>query len=818
MAVRDVQLKIDGYERGAPYTVVVAGQHNLLVFKDLYESLLMTGGVSPAVFSGQASEYKPSFYLLPDPINVLIPSFDVGLRKRDTSLAEFQVATSYPDPSLIFHNYQGSPAEVGAVYVNATVLPDIYWRLVTQRLLAPNEPFCFFLVLSPAVKDDIALPWAKVTWGQGEWELLFRPELRPVIRFRGQPVTTVAGIAGDMWVTSSLWKFEGMVSAIAVLPVRGHLVVANARDWNPLRPDITAVNPYILGKSGDEPIWRSGPIVIEGQGVAAFVGIPSLDFSTQGAIKLPPIPVLEPIEGDPASLGGSFSLNHSTTVTVVPLMKGAVASPVQRATATLSARVYGTGRPFAILDFTAVGMARQEGAHLTHIMYQLSYNNQPHSFFELVAVDFFIPPEVGAVRRRVGNLTDLFAVEEVVVRLSESGMDADVTLYPRVPLQTLPVIDTDYYVEVWVRYQNLKGKKQELVIKGFIKEVGQEQREGVWGNIAWKLRVVDVGQRLREVRGDGLFPVFDGWSVREVFEYCLLKAGLHPDEFLHFYGNDFVLEPQLLWHQPSPPELPPPLLPEPPIAGFPYWWAIEKPRFTIGVGQTLWDFLNNLALMTGNEIIVDGLGVWVIPSAYESPVSTHNIVDLSDEGATDVSQVLSDPDTYGAAELRLRGTPGWMPTTYLAIGKHPLGFPIYSFWELPHLIRDPSAPNFRGFRVTRTIADQKLATPWLAFRRAFYEYLATFRAIPLTIDLRLFDIPANPYLGLRDRVTVQSKATVDVWLSQHGVKPYPAGPQEFVVRQVLWRFHADPAQCVTELSVSPPANIPYGLILPRPTG
>jgi hypothetical protein len=44
--------------------------------------------------------------------------------------------------------------------------------------------------------------------------------------------------------------------------------------------------------------------------------------------------------------------------------------------------------------------------------------------------------------------------------------------------------------------------------------------------------------------------------------------------------------------------------------------------------------------MTGNEIIVDGLGLWVIPAAYEMPVVSHTIVDATKFGTTTPRQTL----------------------------------------------------------------------------------------------------------------------------------------------------------------------------------
>jgi hypothetical protein len=44
----------------------------------------------------------------------------------------------------------------------------------------------------------------------------------------------------------------------------------------------------------------------------------------------------------------------------------------------------------------------------------------------------------------------------------------------------------------------------------------------------------------------------------------------------------------------------------------------------------------------------------------------------------------------------------------------------------------------------------------------------------------------------------------------------PAKPkQEFVVRKSTWIFSSDIAKCVQQLTLTPPANIPYGIILPR---
>jgi hypothetical protein len=124
----------------------------------------------------------------------------------------------------------------------------------------------------------------------------------------------------------------------------------------------------------------------------------------------------------------------------------------------------------------------------------------------------------------------------------------------------------------------------------------------------------------------------------------------------------------------------------------------------------------------------------------------------------------------------------------------------------------PNYPFFRGFRASHVISDDKLTSWFLLFRAILTEYLKTFRHIPIEVNATLTDIPAQPPIGLRDRVLVLTQVTAE--MPPH---PYmPARPrQEFAVRKVTWVFSSDIAKCVQQLTLTPPANIPYGIILPR---
>ena len=812
MAVKDLKAQIRLYPQGAPSYCEFAGQWQQVNFFEIYEAALMTGQISPPAFGDIfSSSYKPSFYLLPEPLNCLIPAFDVGLTKPHTHLEEWFV-----NPAGLAQELPPISAVDAQTLIIPATLPDQQWYLRSKFNLAPNQPFAFALVLFPAVKDNLTMPYVRVTFGQREWEIFLRPEVDPVLVFRGQPVLPIGHVFGEIWRSGSFMQTEGAIGTLLILPVRGHLVIANARDWNPTKPNITAFNPYIYGKNFNEPIVLPGPVEVEGRGAAAIFAFPSLDFATDGAINLPQFSLFgaecprlyDPIFVSLSSTDPVWSFN-------VQLKHFKRTDFIGDA----EIKLFGVARPsFVNFYLYPLRISKDEEAKIFSWVWQLRFS-QPsmQSLFELVALSVHGIPSVKEMParklRKFRDLTEEFAVTEIQVSLDEENAEAQVTLAPRHPHQTLPVISSDQYVEVEIEWTNLKNLRQKLLFKGFVLQVIEEAREGGWGAISWRLRVGSVTKRLEGLIGDGLYPVFDGWRVSEVFAYILMKAGLNPDDFLFFYGNDVVLSPEVLWEQPTPVELPPPLMPQPPTAGFPYWWTIEQPRFTVKAGQSVLEFLKEVARMTGNEVIVDGEGIWVIPTAYEQPIVSFTIVDATKFGTTKPLQTLiEDLSTYLTTEIHIKGEPAWLPTSFVATGKTLWGTPIWFNFENNDAIANPSYPFFRGYRASTLISDDKLTTWFLLARAAYTEYLKHFRHIPWEINLTLNDIPANPYLGLRDRVLVEAQLTEE--MPPH---PYmPARPkQEFVVRRTVWVFSADKSRCVQRLTLTPPANIPYGIILPR---
>jgi hypothetical protein len=816
MAVKDVRAQVRVYPRGAPSYTLFAGQWMQVNFNEIFEAALMTGQVSPPVFPrglGQEAfvpSFKPSFYLLPDPLNCLIPAFEIGLTKPHTFLGEWSAS-----PADLIQELPPISSVDAQTLIIPAVLPDQEWRLVSNFSLAPNQPFAFALVLFPAVKDNLTMPFVRVVFGNGEWEIFFRPEIDPALIYRGQPVQPIGHVFGEIWRSGSFMQTEGAIGTFLILPVRGHLVIANARDWNPTRPNITAFNPYIFGKLPTEPIIHAGPIVVEGRGAGAIFAFPSVDFAQEGAMNLPQF----------ALFGATFTFTAPLRVTVgkdrpawsetLTIQNFYVTPAVSPFVGELAVTLYAASRHQpTIFQLVPLRLQSDTQSMVTNWIWQLRYlNPHPLNFFELVALSVHGSPVLRTVPYQYTDLTREFAVTEVQVSVEEERAEAQVTLMPKRPTQTLPVLSSDQYTEIEVQWTNLKGQTQQMVFKGFISQVMEEGREGGWGALQYRLRVSSIARRLESAVGDGLYPVFDGWRVSEIFAYALRKAGLDPNQFLFFYGNDVRLTPQLLWEQPQPPELPPLLLPEPPVAGFPYWWVIEKPRFTIKVGQSVWDFLKEIARMTGNEVIVDGRGIWVIPTAYESPVVTHTIVDATRFGTTQPrTTLLTDPKTYLASEIQLRAEPGWLPTSFIATGKTVFNTPLWLNIENYPAIAMPNYPFFRGFRASHVVSDDKLTSWFLLFRAVLTEYLKTFRHIPIEVNATLTDIPAQPPLGLRDRVLVLTQVTAE--MPPH---PYmPARPrQEFAVRKVTWVFSSDIAKCVQQLTLTPPANIPYGLILPK---
>ena len=813
MAVKELRAEVRLYPQGAPSYCEFAGQWQQVNFFEIYEAALMTGQILFPAFGGAFyPSYKPSLYLLPDPLNCLIPAFEIGLTKPHTYLSEW-----IANPANFVQELPPISAVDAQTLIIPAVLPDQQWQLISRFSLAPNQPFAVALVLFPAVKDNLSMPYVRIIFGQGEWEILLRPEVDPVLVFRGQPVLPIGHVFGEVWRSGSFMQVEGAIGTFLILPVRGHLVIANARDWNPTKPNISAFNPYIYGKNFNEPIILPGEVIVEGRGAAAIFAFPSIDFATHGGINLPLFTIYGarcPRVYDPITIemlnhqpswsfrANLFNFKHSTDKV-----------------SEMEVTVYGVSRHApTTLTFSPLTVTEDKEAKATSWVWQLRFS-QPtmHSFFELVAISVHGYPAIKELParklRRYINLTKDYAVTEIQISLDEGHADAQITFAPKHPHQTLPVISSDQYVEIEVDWTNLKGQKQKLVFKGFVSQVVEESREGGWGAISYRLVVSSIMRRLESIVGDGLFPVFDGWKVSEVFAYALKRAGLDPDQFLFFYGNDVILSPEILWEQPTPPELPPPLMPQPPVSGFPYWWVIEQPRFTIKVGQSLVEFLKELARMTGNEIIVDGEGLWVIPTAYESPIVSYTIMDATKFGTTEPTQsLMNDTSTYLATEIHLKSEPAWLPTSFIAAGKTIWGTPIWLNFENNDAITNPNYPFFRGFRASTIISDDKLTTWFLLARAAYTEYLKQFRHIPTEINLTLIDIPANPYLGLRDRVLVQTQLTNE--LPPH---PYmPAKPkQEFVVRKIAWVFSSDIARCAQRLTLTPPANIPYGVILPR---
>jgi hypothetical protein len=816
LAVKDVKAQVKVYPKGAPSYCLFAGQWMQVNFHEIYEAALMTNQIEPPTFhvpprGGLTFSYKPSLYMLPEPLNCLIPAFELGLMKPHTFLAEW---TALP-PGLAQELPPVSGVDAQTLIIPA-VLPDQEWRLISNFYLADNQPFAFALVLFPTVKDNLTMPFVRVVFGRGEWEIFFRPEVDPVLVFRGQPVMPIGHVFGEIWRSGSFMQTEGAIGALLILPVRGHLVISNARDWHPTRPNIAAFNPYIFGKSPHEPIIHAGQVMIEGRGAGAIFAFPSVDFAQAGGMNLPQFALFGAscpnLDNTLRLRVGKDSPKWSLDLEIHRPRR----SDVRRFVGKLEVALYAVARPDPV-TFELHPIAHQEENGITNWIWHLRFVDLfPPTFFELVSLSVHGEPVLGKPHTRRGdvqNLNDTYAVTEVQVALDEERAEAQVALFPKRPTQVLPVISSDQYVTIETEWTNLKGAMQKLIFKGFVSQVVEEGREGGWGALQHRLRVSSIVRRLEQVVGDGLYPVFDGWYVSEVFAYILKKAGLDPDEFLFFYGIDVPLVPQLLWEQPRPPELPPELLPEPPVSGFPYWWVIENPRFTVKVGQSVWEFLKEIARMTGNEIIVDGLGLWVIPAAYEMPVVSHTIVDATNFGTTTPRQtLLSDPKTYLASEITLRAEPAWLPTSFIATGKTFFNTPIWLNLENLDAISVPKYPFFRGFRASHIVSDDKLTTWFLLYRAALTEYLKTFRHIPVEINLTLNDIPANPYLGLRDRVLVETQITGD--LPPH---PYmPAKPkQEFVVRKSTWVFSSDISKCVQQLTLTPPANIPYGIILPR---
>ncbi len=799
MAVKRVWGNFTLFERGAPSYTAVAGMWQQINFKDIYEAALMTGAISPATFIDGQSALIPAFYFIPDPINCLIPAVDFGRSRKHTYLSQF----TYSPPEFWMEVPPVSGEDAQVLFVSA-MLPDMEWQLVSKFPLGANEPFALALVLTPAVKDNLSMPFVEVIFGGGEWRVLFRPEVEPILIFRDNVSVPVGHVFGEIWSSSPIWRFEGAVGALLFLPIRGHLCVLNARQFNPTRPQFAALNPYLFGKGAEEPIVHQGPVIIRGRGASAFIAFPSVDFSLSGAMFLPQVTFLHAKEGVT-----NIQFQLSSHLSMISVRAG-----VSDLWNTIL-NVWGTQR-FGHTTFTLY--PRVVTAPPLDVAYSLHYQTFGAGYFELVSLAFHTFPTL-----KYSRLTNTsipfglgkdFNLQEVTIDTSEEQWEARLTFVPRHPNATFPTLSADRYAELTINWENLKGQVGSLHIKGFVKEVTQQGEAGSYAGMRYSLRLQGVEVRLKEAVGDYSFPIFDGATIKEVFEYCLLRVGLDPAEVLHFHGQNFRLVPELLWMQPIPPEVPPPLMPQPPVAGFPYWWIPEEPRWTIRPQQSLWEFLKEIARMSGNEVIADIDGIWVIPTATEAIIPLHDIADASlYQSLVRLRDELLMRRMYFVERVEIRGETGWMPTTFVAVGKTPFGAPIHFFFEDSTLINDPTSTAFKGFRASEVIADDKLASDFFLFRAAFTSYLKAYAHPEQELSLTLTDIPVPP-LRLRSRVRVLTKLTeVQELVRLGGVGV--ARPNEWIVRRLRYHFSAKPEECHLELTLSLPANIPTGIIFPR---
>lgn len=826
MAVKKVWGQVSFYDKGSPSFCEHAGQWLQVNLADIYEPALMTGAIGRANFINMAQTLIPSFYRIPDPVNCLIPAFDIGRTQPHTYLDDW----FYSPPDIWVQVPPVSEADAQVLFCGAFV-PDLEWRLESKFTLADNEPFAFALVLTPAVRDNLTFPFVRVTFGDGEWSIYFRPEVEPQLIFRNSKVFNIGHVFGEIWHSSPIWRFEGAVGSILVLPVRGHLVVGNARQWQPLNPNTFAVNPYILGKSTDEPILRSGRIIVEGRGAACFFAFPSVDFSMDGWIILPRM-TLYNSDAHIAAVTVFKYLSRHDPVTVINLPTRPRNSKVKP-----RLRVYGVQRrgetelmlkPVKIDEWSAHPdeelPSEQElpaPKELKSFAYALIYRNEDaRSFFELVSVALETKPLVKPYRKPLVtvplNLSGRdFAVKAINIDVSEDGgVEALIDIAATHPHAKMPVISTDFYCEITLNYENLKGKRGSLTVRGFVEEVQQNMQAGAYGAWQYHIRIKGVTKRLQALVGDGMFPPFDGYFISEICDFLLKKAGLE-GTWLKFQGNDLQLTPQLLWEQPTPEELPPTLMPEPPYAGFPYWWVIERPRFTLRTGQSALEFLKELCRMTGNDFYEDLDGIWVVPTATEAQLPLLTLADANQFANRTAlrNEFLGLNGGYLIERVELRSQTAWLPTSFVAVGKNVFGAPIYLTLEDARMISDPRSAYFRGFRAAKTVADDKLTSYFLLYRAALAEFLKTYARPPFELRTTLTDIPV-PLPMLRSRIRVLTTATA----IQEVIRENLVGVTQqdvWTVRRYRLNFSADIGKCNMELILTPPAYIPTGVILPR---
>jgi len=755
---------------------------------------------------------------------------------------------------------------------------NAWWSLRLNLGLCPDEPFCISILpisLLPG-KDTgflAAQPWVAIGWGEGvdevdmppvnyldfanptglsawahfnraEWSIRCAYNLPPLLCYRDffVPLHTQTQWIGDFG------QLSGEARLLTVFTARGHLCVADAYELVRAHPlagergaNLTAFNPYLVQKDGryihdSEYVHRGGYLRIDGFNCSALIFLPSFDTPAFCEFLVAPVPF--PVQDAQETGGQTIALEKPCHR--VPILKTSVQTNplgavwvydfdenfrlVRRERGTeipislpIYLRIFGKGlrcratrfTPSVITVEVPEGEAYGEKAVGTYVTLACEFVGGRSFFgtgvwFEIPAVAVEAPTILTTGGGAAFPLSSFASILEVTYDVSEEGAQARVSFAPKAAMQpALPLTDVPLYAVVDTAWVTLSGRVCRFTFFGFVEAGSRREEAGFWGGRRETIEIQSVADRLKRCVGDPSFPPFDNWTVSDVFRYCFVRAGLDPDLFLHFYGNDFVFSPELLWEQPIPRELPPTVQPGGlPIAGFPFWYTPEKPRFTVRVGQSLWDFLHDIALMTGNEIIVDGWGVWVIPVAYEEPLVSAL---LADAGRT------LDLD-YTLGEVNLTARMGWLPTSYISVGKSRLGAPIIVAYEQAERYANPLAPSFVGYRLADVVTDDKLATTWLAFRRAFYSYLSAFRSIPFEVE---GEVLGTPLLFLRQRVLIHSFATDFAVPAE--MRYRLANPNEYVIRQLTYQFSADPRECKLRIKATPPANIPYGLILPRRT-
>jgi hypothetical protein len=705
-----------------------------------------------------------------------------------------------------------------------------------------------------------------------EWSVRFSPDIPPMLYYYDKLVATVDTL-GSMWMSQPLMELEGQVRAPLIMTARGHLLILDAGQGQVLwssqsknaLPRITAINPYIgfppsaqksppwsptlVAKPPTEPIYHGGSIVIEGFNCVALIAIPSVDFATEGEIPIMTVSLPKPseAEGDvtskwfvldcesyyhrkkvgefrPRALGQTFKLPCYTEggfklkpvypvpahkmerLPGIPIYLGVFGAERPQPTGRLSFR-------FHLKFMQELPPSKSETGTAQYFM-TLEYQAQPYRtwfstlpYFELVAAAVEIPPAIVTRKILSSELSLATAVTDCQIVESERETKATFTYHPLRPTDTVVIGDTPTYAEIEISWESLSGGASTMSFRGFVTSVEVAEEGGYYGLRRFRATVESVAKRLKDTVGDYTFPHFDGWSVKEIFQYCFIKAGLDPDEFLLFCGNDVRLTPQLLWWQPTPDELPPWLLPEIPQAGFPYWYTPEKARFQIRAGQSVWAFLEELCAMTGNEVLDLGFGTVVVPSAYEMP---QPVIVLSDAAHAPSSSYY--PDCI-LTDLSVSGKTGWQPNVFIAMGKTRLGAPCIAYYELPQTFWDVTSPAFKGFRQAHVEVDEKIATPELAARRAYLDYLSSFREIPVELSVALASIPPLIIIP-RDKVEVNAIA-LQAMIAAQGVRPTRVAPNQWTVREVTYVFDAKLERSQLKLRCTPPIGIPQGLILPR---